>query len=154
MENEIINKTYLSHRGYGLLKSQFNYRELNKIKDELTVSPKTMNSFVNANPVRYNIYTESSKKLYIPKYYGLQNFGIPDKNKLLDGIDIDLKFNGELRENQVKPVERFLEAAKDPFKMGGLKEPIECERTVTFELPGCQLPCIGRIDFEDANNFI
>ena len=40
------------------------------------------------------------------------------------------------------------------FKMVGLKEPIECERTVTFELPGCQLPCIGRIDFEDANNFI
>ena len=81
MENEIVNKTFLSHRGYGLLKSQFNYRELNKIKDELTVSPKTMNSFVNVNPVRYNIYTESSKKLYIPKYYGLQKFGLPDSNK-------------------------------------------------------------------------
>ena len=125
MENEIsnetnINKTFLSHRGYGILKSEFNYKDLNKIKDELTVSPKTMNTFGNSNPIRYNIYTESTKKLYIPKNYGLQKFGPPDVNKLLEGVDIDLKFNGELRENQVKPVERFLEAAKDPVKMGGL----------------------------------
>ena len=125
MENEIsnqtnINKTFLSHRGYGILKSEFNYKDLNKIKDELTVSPKTMNTFGNSNPIRYNIYTESTKKLYIPKNYGLQKFGLPDVNKLLEGVDIDLKFNGELRENQVKPVERFLEAAKDPVKMGGL----------------------------------
>ena len=97
MENEIsnqtnINKTFLSHRGYGILKSEFNYKDLNKIKDELTVSPKTMNTFGNSNPIRYNIYTESTKKLYIPKNYGLQKFGPPDVNKLLEGVDIDLKF--------------------------------------------------------------
>ena len=120
MENEIIDKTFISQRGYGLLKSQLNYKELNNIKDELTVSPKTMNSFGNSNPTRYNIYTESTKKIYVPKYYGLQKFGKPDVNKLLDGVDVNLKFKGELRENQVKPVDRFLEAARDPLKMGGL----------------------------------
>ena len=35
-----------------------------------------------------------------------------------------------------------------------LKEPIECERSVSLELPGCQLPVIGRVDFEDKNNFV
>ena len=35
-----------------------------------------------------------------------------------------------------------------------LKEPIECERSVSLELPGCQLPVIGRVDFEDENNFV
>ena len=59
-ENQIIiNKTYLSHRGYGLLKSEFNYKILNNIRDELTVTPRTMNSF--GNPVSYKIYTESEK---------------------------------------------------------------------------------------------
>lgn len=40
------------------------------------------------------------------------------------------------------------------FKEIGLKDPIECERSVSLDLPGCQLPVIGRIDFEDKDNFI
>ena len=120
MENETINKTFISERGYGLLKSEFNYKIINQLKDELTVSPKTMGSFGMQNITKYNIYTESSKKLYLPKYYGLTKFGKPDVYKLNEGKDIDIKFNGELRENQLKPVEKFLESARDPNKMGGL----------------------------------
>ena len=120
MENETINKTFISERGYGLLKSEFNYKVINQLKDELTVSPKTMGSFGMQNITKYNIYTESSKKLYLPKYYGLSKFGKPDVYKLNEGKDIDIKFNGELRENQLKPVEKFLESARDPNKMGGL----------------------------------
>ena len=40
------------------------------------------------------------------------------------------------------------------FKEIGLKDPIECERSVSLDLPGCQLPVIGRIDYEDKDNFI
>jgi superfamily II DNA or RNA helicase len=120
MENEKTNKTFISERGYGLLKSEFDYKDINKVREELTVSPKTMNSFGTANITKYKIYTESSKKIYLPKYYGLKNFGKPDVYKLNEGKDINIKFNGELRENQLKPVEKFLESAKDPNKMGGL----------------------------------
>ena len=104
MENNII-KTTISTRGYGLLKSEFDFKVLNSIKDELTVTPKSMNSF--STPVSYKIYQEGKKKLYIPKYYGLQKFGLPDKNKLPKSVDIDLKFHGELRDNQKKPVKAF-----------------------------------------------
>jgi len=43
---------------------------------------------------------------------------------------------------------------KQSLKEIGLKDPIECERSVSLELPGCQLPVIGRVDFEDENNFV
>ena len=117
MENNII-KTTISTRGYGLLKSEFDFKVLNSIKDELTVTPKTMNSF--APPESYKIYQEGKKKLYIPKYYGLQKFGLPDKNKLPESVDIDLKFNGELRDNQKKPVKAFIDACNNEIKTGGL----------------------------------
>jgi len=117
MENNII-KTTISTRGYGLLKSEFDFKVLNSIKDELTVTPKTMNSF--STPVSYKIYQEGKKKLYIPKYYGLQKFGLPDKNKLPKSVDIDLKFNGELRDNQKKPVKAFIDACNNEMKTGGL----------------------------------
>ena len=65
IENQIIiNKTYLSHRGYGLLKSKFNYKLLNNIREELTVSPNTMSSFANSTSIKYRIYNESDKKLF------------------------------------------------------------------------------------------
>jgi len=122
MSDNKINKTILNFRGYGLLKSEFDYKTLNNLRHELTVSPKNMSSFggMGANVPSYSIYQESEKRLYIPKYLGLQRFGLPDKNKLKEGVNIDLKFNGELRENQVKPVEAFLKAAKDDTQLGGL----------------------------------
>ena len=122
MEDNKINKTLLNFRGYGLLKSEFDYKIINNLKHELTVSPKNLSSFNNnsANMPSYFIYQESEKRLYIPKHLGLQRFGVPDKDKLKEGLDINLKFNGGLRENQVKPVEAFLKAAKDDTKRGGL----------------------------------
>ena len=122
MEDNKINKTLLNFRGYGLLKSEFDYKIINNLKHELTVSPKNLSSFNNnsANMPSYFIYQESEKRLYIPKYLGLQRFGVPDKDKLKEGLDINLKFNGELRENQMKPVEEYLKAAKDNTRRGGL----------------------------------
>mgnify|MGYP001161602742 FL=1 len=43
---------------------------------------------------------------------------------------------------------------QDAIKSVGLKGDIECERSVSLDLPDCQLPVIGRVDFEDQYNFI
>ena len=43
---------------------------------------------------------------------------------------------------------------QDAIKSVGLKGEIECERSVSLDLPDCQLPVIGRVDFEDMHNFI
>jgi superfamily II DNA or RNA helicase len=117
-------KTFLSSRGYGLLKSEFSLELINKIKDELTVQPNII-MMNNELPNTYKIYQESSKKLYVPKYFGLKTFGKPDVNKVKEGLDINIKFNGELRESQNKPVLNFIKSCNDPLKMGGLIN-LEC----------------------------
>ena len=43
---------------------------------------------------------------------------------------------------------------QDAIKSVGLKGDIECERSVSLDLPDCELPVIGRVDFEDQNSFI
>jgi len=118
------NKTYINSKGYSFLKSKIDFKILNNLRHELTVSPKTMSSF-GGNAPCYYIYQESEKRLYVPKHFGLQRFGLPDKNKLKEGLDINLKFNGELRENQIKPVEEYLKASKDETRGGGLIN-LEC----------------------------
>ena len=114
-----ISKTFLSSRGYGLLKDEFNIELINKIKKDLTVQAQVV-MMNNQVPLPFSLYKESSLKLYLPKYYGLKFFGKPDVNKLNEGKDINVKFNGKLRDKQLKPVEKFLESAKNPNKMGGL----------------------------------
>lgn len=114
-----ISKTFLTPRGYGLLKSSFPADVIERVKDELTVSPSNL-MLINALPPKFQCYLESNKKLYIPKVYGLKKFGIPDENKLSKGDDINLTFNGTLRDNQIEPVKKLLEACNDPKRMGGL----------------------------------
>ena len=60
---------------------------------------------------KFNILCESPKAFYIPRFYGIDNFGIPKKNKLPEGQDININFNGDLREIQ-KPIrDAYLETA-------------------------------------------
>jgi hypothetical protein len=112
--------TSLSRQGYSVKKDCFDEKDIESVKRELTVEVKN-GMFDNIEPKKYVLYQENDTKLYIPKYYGLQRFGVPDRNVIGDGEHRpNMNFIGTLRENQVLQVNAFLEACKDPNKMGGL----------------------------------
>ena len=90
----------LSRNGYTILKSDFTSKEIKNIKDDLTAKPYTMDDFSNGKEKKFYLYLESPKKLYLPRFYGLKNFGIPDKNTITDGEIIDINFKGGLRKEQ------------------------------------------------------
>ena len=115
---------YIGLKGYTLKKSNLSITEQNKIKKELTVKP-----FVPKNSIQvskeFPIYRESQSKLYVPRFYGIQNFGLPNKNLLNEGKNIDLEFKGELRDYQNKIIDCYL---KESVKTGcGLLE-VPCGR--------------------------
>jgi superfamily II DNA or RNA helicase len=109
--------TALSLRGYSIRKDQLNLQEIEDIKDTLTVSPFTQDY---VKPIYFKVYQESPSRIYLPKAFGLKKFGIPKVNKLPNGDDISIDFIGNLRPEQLKPVQTFINACKDPLKMGGI----------------------------------
>jgi superfamily II DNA or RNA helicase len=114
-------KTYLSNRGYGILKTDDNKEQIDEIKRELTVTPKLMSSAPFVTNKEYPIYMESDNKLYIPKCYGLSKFGKPDIDNLSSGVDCpNLVFYGELRDIQKKPIDAYIKSAENVEKMGGI----------------------------------
>ena len=117
----IYMETFLSSRGYAITKTENNKKLINDLKKELTVSPiNNPNSTFNNNK-EYPIYLESDNKLYIPKCFGLNKFGIPKVNTLQDGLDCpNLIFNGNIRDNQKIPIDNFINAANNPGKLGGI----------------------------------
>jgi len=105
-------KSYIGKRGYILNKTYFTNELINEIKKELTVKP-FVNEDYGAQGEEFKVFTENSNKLYIPKFYGIQKLGPPQINRVPHGQDINLKFNGKLRDKQIESVNTCLKSCKE-----------------------------------------
>jgi len=99
-------KTYLGQKGYSIYKNQISINEQEFIRAQLKVAPYMPKSPIK--PQSFPVYLESSQKLYIPRYFGIEHFGEPDEIRISAGKDIKLEFTGELRENQKEIVKKFV----------------------------------------------
>ena len=112
--------TSLSRQGYSIKKDHYDEKDINIIKKELTVEVQN-HMFEHLEAKKYSLYQENKSKLYIPKYYGLQRFGIPERNVIGQGeTRPNMNFVGSLRDYQIEQVDAFLNACDDPTKMGGI----------------------------------
>ena len=100
--------TYLGKRGYCIYKNNLSVKEQEYIRKELTVKPFIPNSSPFQNVQSYSIYKESIKKFYLPRYFGINTFGQPNEIKINKGININVKFNGTLKERQYYIANKFL----------------------------------------------
>ena len=110
----------LSYRGYNVDKDALGVDVVDKVKEQLTVAPNIPDDYAQVKPVPFKLYQESTSRLYVPRNYGIKKFGVPDINKLHDGQDLNIRFTGTLRPYQVEAAQKYLDAARDPKKMGGI----------------------------------
>lgn len=117
-------RTGLSPQGYTVLKAALTGEQQRRLREELTMAP--VQGMPVAGPgggaAAFPIFRESEHKLYLPKAYGLRKFGPPERCTLRDGEPMSpaVAFTGRLRQEQMEPVRAFLEAARDPGRMGGI----------------------------------
>ena len=113
--------TYLGNKGYTILKKELSIKEQFALKEMLIVKP-----YVPGSPVQiqntFLAYRESDKKLYLPRYFGEELFGPPKTIKITEGDDINLKFEGTLRDYQEPVVNKFIDYVKTQYTLGGLLE--------------------------------
>ena len=107
--------TYLGQKGYTILKSEISVELQKQIKTDLTIRPYTPGAPPSQNS--FPAYRESGAKLYVPHYYGVEQFGNPKENKVSEGMDADLVFNGSLRDYQIPVVEKFIQHVITPLRI-------------------------------------
>lgn len=99
--------TYLGNKGFTILKSELSIRHQLLLKESLMIKP-----YVPGSPVQvqttFPAYRESDKKIYVPRYYGEELFGPAKTNKITEGTNINLTFNGTLRDYQVPIADTYL----------------------------------------------
>ena len=118
----MISNTYFGPKGYTLYKNTLSIEQEKQIRNDLTITPRVHGISFNDNKSSFPAYRESNNKMYVPFYYGLENFGPPHKNNLPDGDSINVPFKGTLRNNQDQVIKAFFEAIKEENINGGLLE--------------------------------
>lgn len=113
--------TYLGQKGYTIPKSELSIEKQKQIRNDLTIKPFTMGAPTN-DMKTFPAYRESVNKFYVPHYYGIENYGPPKEYKISEGIDINLDFNGKLRDYQEPVVNKFVKYCLDVKCGGGLLE--------------------------------
>ena len=95
---------YIGEKGFTIYKEELTLKEQMFLRDDLMIKPYIPNSPIKTEP--YPIYRESNKKLYIPRFYGINNYGNQIDYKIQMGKDINLNFNGNLRDYQINIIEK------------------------------------------------
>ena len=119
-------RSFLSRRGFAIKKSDLSFEEQCWLRKELTVRAYIPKAPVQ--PPEFPIYRESSTKIYMPRFFGLNTYGAPDVDQLVKAETIGVQFNGALRDYQRNIVESYLKAAGQGG--GGLLE-VPCGRGKT-----------------------
>lgn len=113
--------TSLGQRGYSILKSEGTAQQLQYLRSHLMARPMIPGAPVQTQK-KFPIYRESEKKFYVPRFYGEAQWGVAKDVNLPPGTPISLTFNGTLRENQLEPVNAYLNKVRSGGNGSGLLE--------------------------------
>lgn len=106
-----IMKSYVSKRGYVLIKDQYPLEFIADLKQKLTVTP--LADIKYGQTTTFKAFVENSTKLCIPKMYGYTNIGIPDKllgSFIGQSFSNNIQFNGKLRDAQQTSVDALIDS--------------------------------------------
>lgn len=110
---------YLGRKGYTIPKSVMTEEDIACLKEELLVKPVEMKMSYGAPGAAqanaFPVYKENDKKIYLPRFYGIERYGLPDKSELQEGDDIDVSFDKPLRDYQEDIVGVYMDHIGEPI---------------------------------------
>jgi superfamily II DNA or RNA helicase len=119
----VSSQSYLGKKGYTISKSILSKEDLEELYKELYVKPVILgvnyggnNDEANAFPV----YRENSNKIYIPRFYGISRYGMPNKCEIQQGDDISIDFVKPLRDYQDNIIKIYMDYVTKPICNGSL----------------------------------
>ena len=124
-------KTSLSNQGYAIYKTKITEKEIEVIKNELTIKPFSCPGYGNPEDIEpYKLYKENNEKIYVPSFYGKNKFGLPEKTKINEPEPITLAFSPDrqMREYQKDIIKTYITSAKE---IGGGIISVGCGRGKT-----------------------
>lgn len=97
----------LGNKGYIIPKKNIDKASTALIIKDLTVTPHIVGDF-GQRPKPFKIYIEDNDNYYVPRYWGIQYFGVPKTiNFQQTDSNVDLTFKGDLRPYQEEIISKL-----------------------------------------------
>jgi len=119
--NETVRaNSYIGKKGYTIPKSILSSVDLENLKKELFVKPEIPGNRFGTVPggdkdSAFPVYRENEKKIYLPRFFGISRYGLPDRSEIQSGKDIEIPFVKPLRDYQDKIVDIYMKYVDSPI---------------------------------------
>jgi superfamily II DNA or RNA helicase len=108
----IRSGSYLGKKGYTIPRELLSESEQEFLHKDLFVKPVSIGPSYGVPGAEdegaFPVYRENAKKIYIPRFYGLERYGLPDKSEITQGENINVNFPKPLRDYQDKIVDVYM----------------------------------------------
>jgi superfamily II DNA or RNA helicase len=99
----IRENSHLGKKGYTIPKEYLHPDDLKFLYKDLFVKPVVAGATYGvgvAEETAFPVYRENDKKIYLPRFYGQERYGLPSKTDVEPGLDIALEFSKSIRDYQ------------------------------------------------------
>jgi superfamily II DNA or RNA helicase len=132
-KENVRKSAYLGKKGYTIPKSAITKGDEDELRKELFVKPFVFGSTQNNTDVgAFHVFCENANKFYIPRFYGIKRYGLPDKSEIEEGDDIDVEFTQTVRDYQKNVINVY---------MNHINTPICCGNAINGNGGILELPC-------------
>jgi len=140
----ISSHSYLGSRGYTIPKELITKEDEEFLRRDLFVKPVTFGPGAGGGTSEsaYPVYRESSKKMYLPRFYGISRYGLPGESKIEPGDDISVQFTKPLRDYQDKIIGTYIDYVNKPICLDAANVQINGDGGI-LEVPCGRGKCLG-----------
>lgn len=111
--------SYLGKKGYTIPKSSISKDDYDFLKKDLLVKPEMFGAVFGGNTFAedssFAVYRENSNKIYVPRFYGIERYGLPPSSELSAGEPINIPFEKELRDYQENIIDVYMKHVRSPI---------------------------------------
>jgi superfamily II DNA or RNA helicase len=119
----ICNNAYLGKKGYTIPKSLLEKDDEEFLRRDLFVKPEVHGANFGGAPeaTPFPVFRENVNKMYLPRFYGIQRYGVPHRSEIQSGDDINVTFDKPLRDYQNKVIDFYLNYVNTQLCSSGVK---------------------------------
>jgi superfamily II DNA or RNA helicase len=126
-KTNVCKSAHLGKKGYTIPKQVLTENDLAFLIKDLTVKPVVFGPGAVAPETEFAVYRENANKIYIPRFYGIQRYGLPSKSEICEGDDIDVPFEKPLRDYQEEIIKIYMDyvnrdSCQNVYGNGGILE--------------------------------
>jgi len=115
----IRSGSYLGKKGYTIPRELLSESEQEFLHKDLFVKPVSIGPSYGLPGAEdegaFPVYRENAKKIYIPRFYGLERYGLPERSEITEGENINVNFPKPLRDYQDKIVDVYMNHISQPI---------------------------------------